>query len=99
MFLDSQDNEEVFADLNKSIWETKNLISATAASALIIHNGVIVNEWYSGFHENNENSRLVDAESQFNIASIRKTYLGFAISLALHEGRIKSLDDTVSDSY
>ena len=97
MFLDSIDVGEVFADLNQSVWETKNLISATAASALIIHNGVIVSEWYSGFHDNNENSRLVDAESRFNIASIRKTYLGFAISLALHEGRIKGLDDAVSD--
>ena len=33
----------------------------------------------------------------FNIASIRKTYLGFAISLAIHEGKINSLNDRVTD--
>lgn len=43
-----------------------------------------------------EHSRKVDVKSQFNIASIRKTYLGFAISLALFEGRIKGLNDSVS---
>ncbi|WP_336773997.1 serine hydrolase domain-containing protein [Paenibacillus sp. MMO-58] len=41
--------------------------------------------------------REVDAKSQFNVASIRKTYLGFAISLALYEGKIKSLNDYVFD--
>lgn len=40
---------------------------------------------------------MIDAESQFNVASIRKTYLGFAISLALYEGKIKSLNDRVTD--
>jgi CubicO group peptidase (beta-lactamase class C family) len=96
MQLESRIKSEAFNQLNQSVLETKNAISATAASALIIHNGLIVNEWYSGRHEAAENSRLVDAESQFNIASVRKTYLGFAVSLALHEGRISSLNDYVS---
>ncbi|WP_274365882.1 serine hydrolase [Paenibacillus thermotolerans] len=69
----------------------------SAASVLIIQNDVIVSEWYSGRHEHSGHSRIVDAKSQFNIGSIRKTYLGFVISLALFEGSIKSLNDSVSD--
>ncbi len=89
--------ENNFERLNQYIFETQNLISASAASVLIIQNGIIVHEWYSGRHENKEDSRKVDVKSQFNIGSIRKTYLGFAISLALFESRIKSLDDSVTD--
>ncbi|TCZ69621.1 class A beta-lactamase-related serine hydrolase [Paenibacillus albiflavus] len=89
--------ENIFESINQYIFEIKNLISASAASVLIIQNGIIVNEWYSGYHENTKHSRKVDVQSQFNIGSIRKTYLGLAISLALFEGRIKSLNDSVSD--
>lgn len=96
MVLEVAIKENIFESLNQYIFKTKNLISASAASVLIIQNDIIVNEWYSGRHENTEHSRKVDVKSQFNIASIRKTYLGFAISLALFEGRIKSLNDSVS---
>lgn len=97
MILDNRLSNHAFADLNEYVLETKNLISASAASTFIIQNDSIVNEWYAGFHDNSEGSRIVDAESQFNVASIRKTYLGFAISLALYEGKIKSLNDHVTD--
>lgn len=81
-----------FDEVNQYVFDIQNLVSASAASVLIVHNGVIVNEWYSGTHEHTVHSRKVDAQSQFNIGSIRKTYLGFAISLALYEG-----NDFVSD--
>lgn len=89
--------ENHFDCLNQYIFEIQNLISASAASVLIIQNGVIINEWYSGSHDRTAHRRKVDAKSQFNIASIRKTYLGFAISLALFEGRIKNLNEYVSN--
>lgn len=34
--------------------------------------------------------------SQFNVASVRKTYLALAISLLVEQGKIGSLDDTIS---
>ncbi|MBE9913696.1 beta-lactamase family protein [Paenibacillus donghaensis] len=89
--------ENIFESLNQYVFETMNVISASAAAVLIIQNDIIVNEWYCGYHDNTENSRKIDERSQFNIGSIRKTYLGLAISLALFEGRIKSLNDFVSD--
>ncbi|USB33380.1 serine hydrolase domain-containing protein [Paenibacillus sp. YPG26] len=96
MFEFSRINTNAFDDLNEYVMKIKKIISATAASTYIIHHDRIVNEWYSGLHDTSTNSRLVDEKSQFNIASIRKTYLGFAVSLAIYEGRIKSLDDPVS---
>nr|WP_275901182.1 serine hydrolase domain-containing protein [Paenibacillus periandrae] len=57
--------------------------------------GVIVNEWYSGRHDSSEESRKVDAYTQFNVGSIRKTYLGLAISLLIEQGLIQSIDDDV----
>jgi hypothetical protein len=82
-------SNEIYEELNQYVFGVKKLLSTSAASTFIIHNDFIVNEWYAGSHDNTENGRLADAESKFNIASTRKTYLGFAISLALHEGRIK----------
>ncbi|MDF2724760.1 MAG: class beta-lactamase-related serine hydrolase [Paenibacillus sp.] len=84
-----------FERLNRYTADTQRLLSASAASVLVIRDGLIVNEWYNGTHELSAQSRKVDAASRFNIASIRKTYLGFAVSLALHEGKIKSVDDPV----
>lgn len=83
----------VFRELNDYVLSVKKLIAATAAATCILHKDQIVNEWYSGTHGHIENSRPVDGESQFNVGSVRKTYLGFAISLALYEGKIKSMDD------
>ena len=88
---------ESFKAINDYVSEVKSKISATAAATFIIHNDRIVNEWYSGVHDNFKNSRLVDAESRFNVASVRKTFLGFSISAALQQRKIKSLDDLVID--
>lgn len=93
--MDSGGSNDNFAELNAYVLEIKNQISASAAAVFVIHNDCIVNEWYAGYHDNSEGSRVIDAESRFNVASIRKTYLGFAISLALYEGKIKSLNDRV----
>jgi CubicO group peptidase (beta-lactamase class C family) len=95
MLFDISNNE--FSELNEYVLKIRNLISASAASTYIIQNNCVVNEWYSGYHDNSVGSRIVDAQSRFNVASVRKTYLGFAVSLALYEGRIKNLDDYVTD--
>jgi CubicO group peptidase (beta-lactamase class C family) len=93
--VDTSDN--AFSELNEYVLKISKLISASAVSTYIIQNDCVVNEWYSGYHDSTMGSRMVDVQSRFNVASVRKTYLGFAVSLALYEGRIKSLDDYVTD--
>ena len=90
-------SHNAFGELNHYVEDIRNQISASASSVLVMQNNQIVNEVYSGSHDKSPNSRLIDEESQFNVASIRKTYLGFAISLALYEGKIRSINDYVVD--
>ncbi|MBV6712524.1 serine hydrolase domain-containing protein [Paenibacillus chitinolyticus] len=88
---------DAFSPLNQYVLEVKEKIEASAAAVYILHRGTVVNEWYSGTHGFSPGSRAVGADSRFNVASVRKTYLGFAVSLAIYEGRIGGLDDPVSD--
>ncbi|PEP76653.1 penicillin-binding protein [Bacillus toyonensis] len=69
----------------------KNHSSATALC--IIKDNKIVLEHYSGYHSNTSTSKKVTASSQFNIASARKSYLGFMVAYALYDGKINSIDD------
>jgi CubicO group peptidase (beta-lactamase class C family) len=88
---------ERFQELNDYVYGVQKLVSASASSVYVIQNGETVNEWYSGFHRLGGQSRSVDERSRFNVASIRKTYLGLAVSLALHEGKIRNIDDEICD--
>jgi CubicO group peptidase (beta-lactamase class C family) len=77
--------------------EINRLNSGTATSIIVIHNDKIVTEHYSGYHSQLPNARQVKADSQFNVGSVRKSYIGLAVAIAIHEGRIQSIDDPVSD--
>ncbi|WP_034671795.1 serine hydrolase domain-containing protein [Ectobacillus panaciterrae] len=68
----------------------------SAAALVIIHKDRIVTEHYSGFHSHRQGARPIGTDSQFHIASARKSYIGFAAALALYEESITSLDDPVS---
>lgn len=86
-----------FQPLNEYVYNIQLAIHATAATTYIIKNEVVVNEWYSGRHDFSEDSRPVNPKSQFNIGSIRKTYLGLAISLLVEQGLVKSIDEEIGD--
>ncbi|SFS68564.1 serine hydrolase [Paenibacillus sp. BC26] len=95
--MDGMKTYSAFYELNQYMLDIRNQISASAVSVVVIHNEQIVSEYYSGHHDKLPNSRAIDEQSQFNVASIRKTYLGLAISLAMYEGKINSVNDYVSD--
>ncbi|MDP5272888.1 serine hydrolase domain-containing protein [Chengkuizengella axinellae] len=86
-----------FSSLNEYIDNMREVVSASAAASYVICNDQVVNEWYSGQHDFSLNSRKVDEKSRFNIASVRKTYLGLVVSVAVYEGEIKSIDDPILD--
>lgn len=77
--------------------ETQRLMSSSAAASVIIQNGEIIWEWYSGYHRYLPKAQSVDKNSQFNVASSRKTYIAFAVAYALFHGNIRSIDDKVED--
>lgn len=61
---------------------------ASAAAVVIIQKGQILAEWYSGTHHNKQGALPVTDRSMFNIYSVRKTYVGMALALALVENRV-----------
>ncbi len=88
--------ERAFAALADYMANVKAATRSSAASLFVIHRGEVALEWYAGTHSSRTGSRSVDAASQFNVASVRKTYLGLAVSLAIHERRIASVDVPVT---
>jgi len=87
-----------FDRLISQLGYTQKSISSSAAASVVMQNGQIVWEWYSGYHDHQQDARKVDEDSQFNIASGRKTYIAFAVAYALFHGKINSIEDTV-DNY
>ncbi len=88
--------ERAFTALADYMANVRAATLSSAASLYVIHEGEVVLEWYAGTHSSLVGSRPVDAASQFNVASVRKTYLGLAVSLAIQERRIASVDDRVT---
>ncbi|RJX39859.1 class A beta-lactamase-related serine hydrolase [Paenibacillus pinisoli] len=86
---------EPYQVLNDYVYQVQQEIGVTAAAVYLIQNDVVVNEGYSGRQGADTTFRAVDAQTRFNVASIRKTYLGLAISLLMEDGRILSVDDEI----
>ncbi|GFN33528.1 serine hydrolase domain-containing protein [Paenibacillus xylaniclasticus] len=80
-----------YDDLMAYVERINRLNRVTACSLFVIHQDRIVAEYYSGEHA----GRPTSAQSQFNVASVRKSYMGFAAAWALTSGAISSFDDLV----
>lgn len=77
------------------VYDVQSRIGATAAALNVLQNGRNVHESYSGKHDEDKHSRIVDEYTQFNVGSVRKTYLALAISVLIEQGKIESIDDSV----
>ncbi len=98
-----QDNDSnLFEDVYTHVKESAEKLGSSSGALFIIHNDKIVTESYFGKQSNAKHSRDVKADTQFHIASVRKSYIGFAAAYAVHNGYF-SIDDplrcVVEDSY
>ncbi|WP_102272570.1 serine hydrolase domain-containing protein [Cytobacillus massiliigabonensis] len=75
---------------------TSNMVDCSGASVMVIHNDQIVTEAYWGKHSKAPDARPIQEDSQFHVASVRKSYIGFAAAYAIHNGYIDSIDDEVT---
>ncbi|MBM0066782.1 serine hydrolase domain-containing protein [Alkalicoccobacillus gibsonii] len=91
----NKNRNDHFKPLNEYVYNSKMKNEATAAATYIIKDKVVVDEWYSGTHDSYVGSRHVDEKTQFNVGSIRKTYLALAISLLIEQGKIRTIDDHI----
>ncbi|MGG4166489.1 serine hydrolase domain-containing protein [Rossellomorea vietnamensis] len=94
LILDYKDNP-IFTPVLDHVKLTFNHVICSGASTLIIHQDSIVLEQYIGKQSGKEDARTVQADTQFHVASVRKSYIGFAVSYALYYGHINSIDDPV----
>ncbi|OIU72007.1 serine hydrolase domain-containing protein [Rossellomorea aquimaris] len=74
--------------------QVKNQISASASSVYIIQGGEVIGEWYEG--RDPYSYRLIDEYTRFNVFSVRKSYIGLATAILIHEGKIDDIDIPVS---
>lgn len=88
-------NDNPFRALHQYVQNVQRKIGATAAAAYVIRNGQVALERYSGRHAEAVDSRPVDRYSRFNVGSVRKTYLGLAVSLLIDQGLIASIDQEI----
>ncbi|WP_232225595.1 serine hydrolase domain-containing protein [Oceanobacillus manasiensis] len=98
-----QDNDSnLFEDVYTHVKQSAEMLGSSGAALFIIHNDKVVIESYFGKQSNAKHARDVKADTQFHIASVRKSYIGFAAAYAIHNGYF-SIDDPircfVEDSY
>jgi CubicO group peptidase (beta-lactamase class C family) len=84
-----------FDNLMTYVERINSLNGGSSCSLFVIQNDKIVAEYYNGTHSNKTGSCKTDANSQYNVASVRKSYIGFATAYALNVGAIHSFDEPV----
>lgn len=89
----------IFQKLISYVEHIKERNHSSGAALVIMKENQIVLEHYSGYHSNTAHSRPIDENTQFNIASARKSYLGLVIAYALYEGKMNSLDDLAAEYF
>ncbi|MEC5425255.1 serine hydrolase domain-containing protein [Virgibacillus sp. C22-A2] len=94
MIIDEKKNKR-FDLVVSNVRKTSEEVDCSGASAFIIHNDKIVTEEYWGEHSKEPNARPIQKDTQFHVASVRKSYIGFAVAFAVNEGYIGSIDDSI----
>ncbi|GIP38475.1 penicillin-binding protein [Paenibacillus sp. J31TS4] len=67
----------------------------SACALYILQSGETVAEAYAGVHTHDAGARPASPDSQYNVASVRKSYIGLAVAWALEQGLLPSLDAPV----
>ncbi|MHB1627004.1 MAG: serine hydrolase domain-containing protein [Bacilli bacterium] len=69
---------------------------SSGAAVVVVDHGRIVAEWYSGRHHHGPEAAKVTKDTQFNVYSVRKSYIGLALALAVADLAVGSVDDLAS---
>lgn len=84
-----------FTELKKHVKHTADSVVCSGGACMVILNDQIVLEDYFGRQSLADQARKVQADTQFHVASVRKTYIGLAAAYAVYTGSISSIDDPV----
>ncbi|WP_066394179.1 serine hydrolase domain-containing protein [Neobacillus mesonae] len=95
MMLDRKLNNR-FASVVTHVKNTAQALDCSGASVMVIHNDKVVTKEYWGKHSKDPNARPIHEDSQYHVASVRKSYIGFAAAYAVFNGFIDSIDDPIT---
>jgi CubicO group peptidase (beta-lactamase class C family) len=82
------------AELRAFHLRDQSAFGAPGSALLLMRDGEIVFEEYAGTDQ--RTGRPIAEGDRFNLYSVRKTYLGLALALALYDDRLSSIDERVS---
>ncbi len=85
-----------FGSVVLNVKETSEKVDCSGAAVVIIQDNKVRVEEYWGHQSKELNARPIQADTQFHVASVRKSYIGFAVAYAVHTGCIYSIDDLIS---
>ncbi|MCY0876736.1 MAG: serine hydrolase [Firmicutes bacterium] len=71
--------------------------AVTASALFVLQGGEVVAESYDGDHTPDGKGVAINPSSRFNVYSVRKTYIGLAVSSLLLTKRLLSLDTALSE--
>ncbi|GAA0323345.1 serine hydrolase domain-containing protein [Oceanobacillus sp. FSL W7-1281] len=94
MLLSLKKNKD-FVPITEHVLNTAEKVTCSGTAAFVIHNDKVVLEDYFGSQSNKSGSRIVQEDTQFHVASVRKSYIGFAVAYAVYYGKIKTIDDLI----
>ncbi|MFD1019464.1 serine hydrolase domain-containing protein [Thalassobacillus hwangdonensis] len=80
---------DTFIPVHEHVLHTYDQVICSGAATLVIHNDEIVLEKYVGHQSNEANARAIQEDTQFHVASVRKSYIGFAAAYAIYHGKIE----------
>ncbi|WNC12229.1 serine hydrolase domain-containing protein [Brevibacillus brevis] len=86
-----------FEPVVRHVEHTYQQVVCSGAAMMVIHNDAIAAEKYWGRHSLEPDSREIQADTQFHVASVRKSYIGYAVAYAVVARAIRSIDDPVTD--
>lgn len=82
----------LFLDLITYTEKIRRDMKASGSALVIMKDSKIIHEWYSGEHHFEQGAKKINNYSRFNVYSVRVTYVGLAIAIAINEGLL-NLDD------
>lgn len=86
-----------FHPVIEHVQNTLEVVEASGGAMMIIHNDQIVSEAYWGTYTQGADSKPIQKDSQFHLASVRKSYIALAAAYAVYHKYIHSIDDKVTD--
>ncbi len=81
-----------FNPVGRHVQKTCESVGASCCATLIIFNDRLVKETYNGFN----GGKAVNKYSQFFLASVRKSYIGFCFAWTLFHRASQSIDEPVA---